>query len=155
MLKFYRSVPFILNGTSSSELRVDKSPSMFNPVEAVSVVQYVTKLTATGVAEDDIGVISPYNGQVGKIKESLQTPGFSSVSVGTVEKFQGREKMVIIISTVRTHPSSFLPDGMYMWGFLDNPRRFNVATTMSRALLIVIGNPFILKQVHHLAPSLI
>ena len=32
-------------------------------------------------------------------------------------------------------------------GFLANPKRFNVAVTRARALMVVVGNPHILEQV--------
>ena len=55
--------------------------------------------------------------------------------VGSVEQFQGQEKRVIIISTVRAS-SEFVPDDeRHNLGFLTNEKRFNVAVTRAQALL--------------------
>lgn len=54
------------------------------------------------IQPSDIGVVTPYKLQCRKIKEMCNTYGFGDVTVGTAEVFQGQEKPVIIISTVRT-----------------------------------------------------
>ena len=58
-----------------------------------------------------------------------------------------QERRVIIVSTVRSTPQYVLTDKQYKLGFLQNPKRFNVAITRAQALLIVVGNPRILIQV--------
>jgi len=77
-----------------------------------------------------IGVISPYNAQVYEIQEKIKQycstshPGFS-VSVRSVDGFQGGEEDIIIISTVRSNGSGKV-------GFLTNAQRANVALTRAR-----------------------
>ena len=66
--------------------------------------------------------------------------------VGSTEEFQGQERRVIIISTVRSTPEYVNTDNQFKLGFLANPKRFNVAITRARALLIIVGNPHILSQ---------
>lgn len=66
--------------------------------------------------------------------------------VGSVEEFQGQERKVIILSTVRSTSELVREDVKYALGFLAAPRRLNVAITRARALLIIIGNPFLLQQ---------
>jgi superfamily I DNA and/or RNA helicase len=53
--------------------------------------------------------------------------------VGTIDGFQGQEKEVIIINTVRSNPSGKI-------GFLKDEKRMNVAMSRARELLIIIGN---------------
>ena len=78
-----------------------------------------------------IGIISPYNAQVFAIQEKLGktystgTNSDFSVSVRSVDGFQGGEEDVIIISTVRKNL-----DGKV--GFLSNRQRANVALTRAR-----------------------
>eukprot|EP00092_Neocalanus_flemingeri_P063464 GFUD01076811.1.p1 GENE.GFUD01076811.1~~GFUD01076811.1.p1 ORF type:complete len:130 (+),score=53.78 GFUD01076811.1:234-623(+) len=66
--------------------------------------------------------------------------------VGSTEEFQGQERRVIIVSTVRSSPEYVTTDSQYKLGFLANPKRFNVAITRAKALLVIIGNPHILSQ---------
>ena len=69
------------------------------------------------------------------------------MKVGTTEEFQGQERKVVILSTVRSSPEYVSLDQTHRLGFLADPKRFNVAITRAQALLIVVGNPNILYQV--------
>ena len=82
-------------------MREDNSPSFFNPEELFIVVDYVKKLLEFNVDEDDIGIITPYRKQVQKLKWRLEERGMTDITVGTTEEFQGQERKVIIVSTVR------------------------------------------------------
>lgn len=48
--------------------------------------------------------------------------GFPEIEVGTTEVFQGREKRIIIISTVRAQPSLLKYDKCYKLGFVKNAK---------------------------------
>ncbi|KAI4824099.1 hypothetical protein KUCAC02_012642 [Chaenocephalus aceratus] len=65
--------------------------------------------------------------------------------VGSVEKFQGKECNVILVSTVRSYPKLTAHKQQVTIGFVDNEKRFNVALTRAQALLIVVGDPRVLK----------
>lgn len=75
-------------------------------------------------------MITPYQSQKRRIDNSLCN---SEIKVNTVDSFQGQEKDVIIVSTVRANPSGLI-------GFLNDDRRTNVAITRSKHLLIIIGH---------------
>lgn len=100
-----------------------------------------------GIREEDIGVIAPYRQQVVKITQVLESFDMPNVKVGSVEQFQGQEREVIIISTVRSTAKHNEFDRTYCLGFLSNPRRFNVAVTRAKSLLIIVGNPHIVSKV--------
>ncbi|XP_035749610.1 RNA helicase Mov10l1 [Egretta garzetta] len=143
-----KGFPLIFHGIRGSETREGHSPSWFNPAEAVQVMRYCCHLAKnenTAVSVTDIGVITPYRKQVEKIRYLLRSIDLADIKVGTVEEFQGQEYMVIILSTVRSHEGLF-GDDKYCLGFLSNPKRFNVAITRAKALLIVVGNPHVLVK---------
>lgn len=75
----------------------------------------------------DVGIIAPYNNQVNLIKNDIK-----NIEVSTVHKFQGREKDVIIISTVDDNISDFV----------GNPNILNVAISRAKnkLIFIVTGN---------------
>ena len=98
---------------------------------------------------EDIGVITPYNKQVHKLNLALRANDLGAVKVGSTEMFQGQERPVIIISTVRSSQAWVDFDTKHNLGFLDNPKRFNVAITRAQALLIVVGNPSVLATDFH------
>ncbi|KAG8924964.1 hypothetical protein FRC01_010850 [Tulasnella sp. 417] len=93
--------------------------------------------------DEHIGVIAPYRAQVRKIRTILSI-NFSDVKVGTTEEFQGDEREAIIVSTVRSSLDFVEFDLRHTLGFVANPRRFNVAMTRAKSILIVIGDPDVL-----------
>jgi superfamily I DNA and/or RNA helicase len=123
------------------------SPSFFNPEEAVEVVAHVKSVLAFArdLTAADIGIVTPYAKQCAKLRQLLaRSPQLRDVAVGSVEQFQGGERRVIIVSTVRTSRELLPFDAKHALGFLDNPKRFNVAVTRARHLLIIVGDPAIL-----------
>lgn len=65
------------------------------------------------IRESDIGVVTPYRKQRHQITRRLRRLGFNDVTVGTAEVFQGKEKPIMLISTVRSNGHL---------GFLAEPR---------------------------------
>ncbi|XP_065521266.1 RNA helicase Mov10l1 isoform X4 [Lathamus discolor] len=143
-----KGFPLIFHGIRGSETRESHSPSWFNAAEAVQVMQYCSHLARSenaAVPVTDIGVITPYRKQVEKIRLLLRSVDLADIKVGSVEEFQGQEYPAVILSTVRSREGLF-GDDKYCLGFLFNAKRFNVAVTRAKALLIVIGNPHVLAK---------
>ncbi|NXW66608.1 M10L1 helicase, partial [Eurystomus gularis] len=143
-----KGFPLIFHGIRGREVREGHSPSWFNATEAVQVMRYCCQLAKNenaAVSVTDIGVIAPYHKQVEKIRFLLKSIDLADIKVGTVEEFQGQEYTAIVLSTVRSHESLF-GDEKNCLGFLSNPKRFNVAVTRAKALLIVVGNPHVLVK---------
>ncbi|CAK6950909.1 RNA helicase Mov10l1 [Scomber scombrus] len=142
-----RGFPLLFHGVRGTEMREGKNPSWFNPVEAVQVMLYCCQLAKklyNPVDVSDIGIIAPYKKQSEKIRVLLGKVGLSDIKVGSVEEFQGQEFLVIIISTVRSNELVQSDDLQSVIGFLANPKRFNVAVTRPKAMLLIVGNPHIL-----------
>ncbi|XP_068619014.1 putative helicase mov-10-B.1 isoform X2 [Battus philenor] len=136
-----RAIEF--HGVFSAETKVGQPPSYYNKDEFEIVKQYVTKLLSKyHVEEKDLAIIAPYNAQVAVIKDWICKCALQ-VDVNTVDAFQGQEKRVIIITTVRGQGESRNNLGL---GFVKDVKRFNVALTRAKAKVIVIGNPICLKK---------
>jgi len=117
------------------------SPSWFNPQEAQQVALYAKLLRESRppIREDEIGIITPYARQAQKIRLALKSQNMEDIKVGSVECFQGQERRCIIISTVRSEQDQVSSDLRYNLGFVANEKRFNVAATRAKSLLIVVG----------------
>ncbi|EDO34496.1 predicted protein [Nematostella vectensis] len=147
-----KGFPILFDGVLGKDLREGKSPSFFNPEEAATVVKHIKDLRdsrGVRVLMAEIGVISPYRQQVSKIRQLLHKNNITGIKVGSVEEFQGDERRVIIISTVRSSQEFLKMDAQFKLGFLNNRKRFNVAITRAQALLIVVGNPHVLCKDSH------
>ena len=146
------AVPFVFIGTDGQNCQEADSASFFNPDEVIEVVRQVRALTTQyppqKLPREEIAIITPYRKQVQKLRTALRMLKLSdAIKVGTVEEFQGQERSVIIISTVRSHLGVDVdPENKSTIGFLSNPKRFNVAVTRAKSLLIVVGDPAMLKQ---------
>lgn len=128
--------------------------SFLNRVEAMNVERVITRLFRDGVQPDQIGVITPYEGQRAYIVQYMslnlswvdRRDDYLEVEVTSVDGFQGREKDYIILSCVRAN-------NLQTIGFLSDPRRLNVALTRAKYGLVVLGNPRALSRNtlwHHL-----
>ena len=89
------------------------------------------------VTLDDILVVSPYNMQVNLLQSMLP----KAARVGTVDKFQGQEAVVVILS-MTTFSAEDAPRGME---FLFSRNRLNVAISRPRALAIVVASSLLLE----------
>lgn len=119
--------------------------SYLNRTEAANVEKIVTTFLRSGVVPSQIGVITPYEGQRAYIVNYMSRNGalrqqlYKDIEVASVDSFQGREKDYIILSCVRSNEHQGI-------GFLNDPRRLNVALTRARYGIVILGNPKVLSK---------
>uniref|UniRef100_A0A0D6QVX1 Uncharacterized protein n=1 Tax=Araucaria cunninghamii TaxID=56994 RepID=A0A0D6QVX1_ARACU len=119
--------------------------SYLNRTEAANVEKIVTTFLRSGVVPAQIGVITPYEGQRAYIVNHMARNGalrqqlYKEIEVASVDSFQGREKDYIILSCVRSNEHQGI-------GFLNDPRRLNVALTRARYGIVILGNPKVLSK---------
>ncbi|CAF4463145.1 unnamed protein product [Rotaria socialis] len=119
--------------------------SYLNRTEANMVEKTATRLLRAGIKPDQIGIITPYEGQRAFIVQHMQYSGslneklYQEIEVASVDAFQGREKDFIILSCVRANEHQGI-------GFLNDPRRLNVALTRAKYGVIIIGTPKVLSR---------
>jgi senataxin len=147
---FFAKAPFSLSPFTFVDLLTGKdivsqqTLSRSNPDEAaVCVSLYFALLRIAQTDGSDlagrVGVISPYSEQVRVLKQMFQAAGIKAsgniddIEIATVDSFQGKEKDIIILSTVRACPES------NSVGFLADMRRMNVALTRAKIGLFVVG----------------
>jgi uncharacterized protein (UPF0147 family) len=89
---------------------------------------------ANGEPKKEIAVITFYGAQLRKIDERLQSELFPSLQIrtGTVDRFQGMERAVVIVSMVRNNSQGDV-------GFAKKPERVNVAFSRAQELLVIVG----------------
>ncbi|KAF5329141.1 hypothetical protein D9611_013223 [Ephemerocybe angulata] len=141
-----RQFPVVFHSVLGKDDREASSPSFFNIDEVLQVKAYVRDLKddrRVRTTDSDIGIIAPYHAQCMRLRTALR-PVADGVKVGSVEEFQGQERKVIIMSTVRSSKDFVDYDLRHTLGFVANPRRFNVAVTRAQALLVIVGNPHVL-----------
>lgn len=89
------------------------------------------------VTADNILVVSPYNVQVNHLKSVLP----AGARVGTVDKFQGQEAPIVLVS-MATSDAECLPRDIE---FLFSANRLSVALSRAQCLAVVIANPKLLE----------
>ena len=104
-----------------------------NTSEAQLCTQLIHSLLLLGIASSDIGLITFYRSQLALLRQSLKGTDAESVELHTADKFQGRDKEVVVVSCVRSNDNKNVGELLRDW------RRINVALTRSRSKLIVIG----------------
>jgi predicted DNA helicase len=133
-------------GLGLIEITIPESRSTANPEEADLLLKRLTQLLAPYYPADDqtkrlsIGVIAPYRAQINYLKDTIEESDALSgllqsrtLSVGTVDSFQGQERDIIAISLTRSNAQGEI-------GFLSDIRRMNVGMTRARRKLLLVGN---------------
>jgi DNA replication ATP-dependent helicase/nuclease Dna2 len=107
--------------------------------EAAIVCKIVERLLAAGVPPHEVGIITPYKAQQALIRRCFlsRQGNLRSLSVDTVDRFQGGEREVIILSLARSDAVT---------SFLADPKRLNVSLSRARSKLILLGTASVLEE---------
>ncbi|MGN7068245.1 TM0106 family RecB-like putative nuclease [Micrococcus luteus] len=119
-----------------------------SPEEAAAVVEIIRSLLgrtwSTGpddpgrpLEPSDVIVVAPYNAQVATVREALDAAGLEGTTVGTVDKFQGREAAVAILTMAASSPQE-VPRGL---DFLLNRNRLNVSISRGQWAAYLVHSP--------------
>lgn len=150
---------------TTPEIQEGTSRVNYGEIEAIDNILNVLKnssgknefdqwLSNKSLEEKQIGLISFYGKQIHYINKMLKEKHSEvPIRLSTVDRFQGMERNIIIVSMVRSSKlASFQgqqPDEVYgelgypsqeSLGFAESPNRLNVALSRARRLLIVVGN---------------
>ncbi|GBG86902.1 hypothetical protein CBR_g44358 [Chara braunii] len=114
MLPNKNQFPLLFHGVDGTAMRDEDSPSFYNAEECAQVVRYVENLLADrtlGLRSADVGVVAAYRRQVQKLQQYLLSKPLSEdLKVGSVEEFQGQERRVIVLTTVRESPKDTIDE---------------------------------------------
>ncbi|TIA91851.1 hypothetical protein E3P81_01788 [Wallemia ichthyophaga] len=106
----------------------EEEGSKYNENEVEVVREKVGQLVSQGVLDTQIAIITPYQAQVGHLKNALRGT-YPGCEIGSVDGVQGREEEVVIMSLVRSNDAGEV-------GFLKEERRLNVAMTRAKRQLV-------------------
>jgi len=96
-----------------------------------------------GHLASDIAILTPYSSQRNLLQQRLKRFISKGLFVNSIDKAQGTERSLILLSLVRSSATS------RSIGFVSDPRRLNVAITRAKFGLIVVGNAATLIQGEH------
>lgn len=150
---------------TTPEIQEGTSRVNFGEIEAIDNILNVLKnskgknefdnwLSNKSLEEKQIGIISFYGKQIHYISKMLKEKHNDvPIRLSTVDRFQGMERNIIIVSLVRSNKLALFqgqhPDEIYgelgfplqeSLGFAESPNRLNVALSRARRLLVVVGN---------------
>jgi hypothetical protein len=132
--------------------------SLCNELELEHTLRLLQRILQAGIGPTDLAVITPYRGQLERLRrgfaqlsipieysaelaegELLSTRTSQGVALGTVHRFQGGERSIVLFSSVVTRPSSL--------AFLDTrPNLLNVAVSRARHHFVCLGHRAVLEQ---------
>jgi hypothetical protein len=125
-----------------NEFQEQRQGTSFFNIQEINVIEFICQQfennwhsrVANGEPRKEIAIITFYGAQLRKIDERIHYKRFPSLQIrtGTVDRFQGMERPIVIVSMVRNNRQGDV-------GFANKPERVNVAFSRAQELLIIIG----------------
>lgn len=128
-------VPIVHEGDVTSS--IEEADAVVGLVKAHLGRRWVAPAWDRALEQDDIIVVAPYNAQVELIREQLDAAGLRGVPVGTVDRFQGREAAIAIVSLAASSAED-VPRGLE---FLLLANRLNVAISRAQWAAYLVYSP--------------
>jgi len=131
----FRPVEHAANGQLSRE----EAAMVAEAIEALLGTGYTDETGATRpLGVEDVLVVTPYNAQVRTLRQAVS----EGVRVGTVDKFQGQEAPVVLVSLASSSGED-APRGI---SFVFNRNRINVATSRAQCRVELVCSPRLLES---------
>ncbi|KXN69464.1 hypothetical protein CONCODRAFT_25954, partial [Conidiobolus coronatus NRRL 28638] len=121
-----------LNTQKLKDYEVREGELIYNEAEISLIEQLVNSFNQSGLPLTRIGVLSPYKKQTSLLQKKFSK--VTDLEILTIDKSQGRDKELIIISFVRSNATEKVGNLLKDW------KRINVALTRAKYKLILIGN---------------
>jgi uncharacterized protein len=121
---------------------IDHRANASSSIEEAEAVLAIAKEQVSKLGASEVLIVAPYNAQVDLIRKLLDQAGLMEVAVGTVDKFQGREAMVVIVSLAASSALD-APRGL---DFLLDRNRLNVALSRAKANCYLVYSPMLTKS---------
>ncbi|EEC48725.1 predicted protein [Phaeodactylum tricornutum CCAP 1055/1] len=117
-------------------LRNRDGGSIVNYVEARIVQLIVEGFLSCGIEAQAVGVICPFRAQLRVMDECASLASWKSkgLEMSTIDRYQGRDKPVVVVSFVRSNEKGRV--GRLLQDF----RRLNVAITRAKCKLVMVGS---------------
>ncbi|KAF4556935.1 DNA replication factor Dna2-like protein [Elsinoe fawcettii] len=110
-----------------------------NPYEASTIHLIASALLAQGLSPSQIGIITFYRSQLSLLRQMVKGTPAEAIEMHTADKFQGRDKEVVLLSCVRSNKDGNVGELLRDW------RRLNVAVTRARSKFVLVGSRKTLK----------
>ncbi|KAK9236783.1 P-loop containing nucleoside triphosphate hydrolase protein [Lipomyces kononenkoae] len=140
-------MPMLFIENKGPDEMVEEGVSWFN-VDEINLCFAVVKdlVDRNSVTPLEIAIAVPFREQIRRIRRKLRQQRLRDVNVGPIESYQGAEHRVVIVCTTRTRDRFIESDCQKGLGLVHEAKRFNVAITRAKELLVLIGNSDILQR---------
>ena len=138
------STPTTTDNKKLYERREPGNTSIYNMYEVDIITSLLKDIDETAESGTSVGVISFYSLQNRKLRDNISNMSFKNiqVSANTVDKFQGQERNIIIVSLVRSKSGTIPKNNSFFKSF----ERINVAFSRAQNLLFIVGSVSFCKE---------